>query len=377
MEMSGVVVDKKFLLVMILISVALGGCFSFIYLDLKADFAALRDDYANLSAQIEQLQKLIELSHYNQVINLTAVQIYNWTKPSVVLITAGGKTGSGFVYDTEGHIITNNHVVEGSSTQTVTFSDGTISQAQLIGGDVYSDLAVLKVETLPEQARPLILGNSSQLLVGEPVYAIGNPFGLSGSMTAGIVSQVGRVLKLADFGVPPPMGNYVIADVIQFDAAVNPGNSGGPLLNSLGMVIGVTFAIETAEGTRGFIGIGYAIPSDIMKRVVPSIIDTGGYVHPWIGIEFTEMTPQKAESMNTNYTYGVLIVSVVSDSPAEEAGLQKDDIIIEVDECPVKRSEDLIIYLERYKSPGDLITLKVVRNNKVLDINLTLGERPT
>jgi len=377
MEMSGVVVDKKFLLVMILISVALGGCFSFIYLDLKADFAALRDDYANLSAQIEQLQKLIELSHYNQTINLTAVQIYNWTKPSVVLITAGGKTGSGFVYDNEGHIITNNHVVEGSSTQTVTFSDGTITQAQLIGGDVYSDLAVLKVETLPEQAHPLILGNSSQLLVGEPVYAIGNPFGLSGSMTAGIVSQVGRVLKLADFGVPPPMGNYVIADVIQFDAAVNPGNSGGPLLNSLGMVIGVTFAIETTEGTRGFIGIGYAIPSDIMKRVVPSIIETGEYVHPWIGIEFTEMTPQKAESMNTNYTYGVLIVSVVSSSPAEEAGLQEDDIIIEVDEHTVKRGEDLIIYLERYKSPGDLITLKVVRNNSVLNINLTLGERPT
>jgi len=374
----GIVVDKKFLLVMILVCLALGGGFALIYLDLKKDFKALRENYANLSAQIEQLQGLIEALHYNNIINLTAVQIYNRTKHSVVLITAADKSGSGFVYDVAGHIVTNNHVIDGSSAEiTVTFLDGTVARAQFIGGDVYSDLAVIKVEALSEQAHPLILGNSSQLMVGEPVYAIGNPFGLSSSMTAGIISQTGRILRLGDLGVPPPWGNYSIADVIQFDAAVNPGNSGGPLLNSLGLVVGVTFAIETAEEVRAFVGIGYAVPSDLAKRVVPSIINTGKYSHPWIGIEFSDMTPQKAEAMNTNYTYGVLVVSVRSPSPAKEAGLQKDDIIIGVDGRSVKRGEDLLIYLERYKSPSDKITLKVVRNNKVLDIELTLGERPT
>jgi len=373
----GIVVDRKFLVVMVLVCLALGGGFALIYLDLKADFEALRENYANLSAQIEQLQGLIEALHYNNITNLTAVQIYNRTKHSVVLITAGDKSGSGFVYDVTGRIVTNSHVIDdGSAEITVTFLDGTVARAQFIGGDVYSDLAVIKVEALSEQAHPLILGNSSQLMVGEPVYAIGNPFGLSSSMTAGIISQTGRVLRLGDLGVPPPWGNYSIADVIQFDAAVNPGNSGGPLLNSLGLVVGVTFAIETAEEVRAFIGIGYAVPSDLAKRVVPSLINTGKYPHPWIGIELTDMTPQKAESMNTNYTYGVLVVSVRSESPAE-GRLQKDDIIIGVDGRSVKRSEDLFIYLERYKSPSDKITLKVVRNNKILDIELTLGERPT
>ncbi|MDI6905822.1 MAG: trypsin-like peptidase domain-containing protein [Candidatus Bathyarchaeia archaeon] len=371
-ETSGIAVDKKFLLAMILVCLALSGGFAFIYLDLKADFTALKDDYANLSAQIEQLQGLIETLHHDQIINLTAVQIYNRTKHSVVLITTGDKAGSGFVYSAAeegGYIVTNSHVVDGGSAEiTVTFLDGTVAQAKFIGGDVYSDLAVIKVEELPEQAHPLILGNSSQLMVGEPVYAIGNPFGLSGSMTAGIISQVGRVLSLGELGVPEPWGNYVIADVIQFDAAVNPGNSGGPLLNSLGLVVGVTFAIETAKGVRAFIGIGYAVPSDLVRRVVPSIIETGHYYHPWVGIEY-----------NSSYTGGMLVVSVISGSPAEKAGLQKNDIIIKVDGRPVNRGEDLIIYLERYKSPGDTIILIVVRNKNVLDepIKLTLGKRPT
>lgn len=376
-EMSGISVDKKLLLTLVMVCLALSGGFIFIYSDSRANFATLKDNYENLSAQIEQLQGLIENLHHDQVTNLTAVQIYNRTKHSVVLITAGDKAGSGFVYNAEGHIVTNNHVVEdGSAEITVTFWDGTNAQARFVGGDVYSDLAIVKVEALPELVHPVTLGNSSQLMVGEPVYAIGNPFGLSGSMTAGIISQVGRVLRLADLGVPPPWGNYSIADVIQFDAAVNPGNSGGPLLNSLGSVVGVTFAIETAEGVKGFIGIGYAIPSDIVNRVVPSIRVTGEYHHPWVGIEFIDMTLQDAEDLNTNYTNGMLIVSVISGSPAEDAGLHKNDIIIGVDGRPVKRGEDLIIYLERYKSPRDNIALKVVRNNEVLDLNLTLGERP-
>ena len=379
-----IVVDRKFLLALILVCMVLGGSFAFIYLDLKADFAALKNNYANLSDQIEQLRSTIETLRSNQAANLTAVQIYNQTKFSVVLITnkrndGSVVEGSGFVYDMQGHIVTNNHVVEGEAEIRVTFSDGTVTSAQPIGGDVYSDLAVIKVkaEALPEQAHGLVLGNSSLLMVGEPVYAIGNPLGLSGSMTAGIVSQMGRVLRLGDLGVPPPWGNYSIVDVIQFDAAVNPGNSGGPLLNSWGLVVGVTFAIETAEEVRAFIGIGYAVPSDIVSRAIPSIISTGGYPHPWVGVEVTDMTPEIAEEMHTNYTRGIQVVSVMPGSPAKEAGLQEDDIIIGADGRTINQVDELLIYLERYKSPGENIPLRIVRYNEVIYRNLTLGERPT
>ena len=365
-----IMVDKKFLIGMILICLALGGSFAFIYLDLKADFKALRDDYATLSNQMQQLQNLTESLHHAQVLNLTAVQIYNQTKYSVVLIIcalANGSIveGSGFVYDLAGHIITNNHVVEGAASITVAFFNGTTAQAQVIGRDVYSDLAVIEADSLPEQCNALILGDSTQLSVGEPVYAIGNPFGLRSSMTSGIVSQVSRVLKLSDFGVPPPQGNYSIADVIQIDAAINPGNSGGPLLNSLGFVVGVTFAIETGGEIRAFVGVGYAIPSVLVKRVADSIITTGHYIHPYIGIEY-----------NPNYVGGLLISSVLSGGPADNAGLQSNDILTEVDGQPVTRAEDLIVYIERCKSPNDEISLKVRRGSDVLEKQLTLGERP-
>jgi len=322
---------------------------------------------------MEQLQGLIETLHYNQTVSLPAVQIYNRTKNSVVLITAGTKSGSGFVYyagEEAGYIVTNNHVVDNNAEIDVTFFvDGRpmVVPAKIKGKDVYSDLAVLKVDTLPEQVNPLIVGDSTQLMVGEPVYAIGNPFGLEGSITSGIVSQVGRVLRLGDLGVPEPWGSYVIADVIQFDAAVNPGNSGGPLLNGFGEVIGVTFAIETAEEVRAFIGIGYAIPSVIMKRVVDSIILKGEYVHPWMGIAY-----------DSRYVDGLLIIDINVGGPAYNADLQINDIIVKVDELPVYRAEDLIIYLERYKSPDDTILLEVVRDGEILDepIEFTLGSRP-
>jgi S1-C subfamily serine protease len=226
---------------------------------------------------------------------------------------------------------------------------------------------VLKVDesVLPKEAHPLLLGNSTQLMVGEPVYAIGNPFGLSGSMTAGIVSQVSRVLRLGDLGVPEPWGSYSISDVIQFDAAVNPGNSGGPLLNSLGFVVGITFAIETAGNVSGFIGIGYAVPESLISRVVPSIITTGHYTHPWLGLAY-----------DSSYIGGMRIVAINASGPADQAGLQVNDIITEVDGLAAKRAEDLVIYLERYKSPGEKIILKVVRGDVTQPlIELTLGER--
>ncbi|RLI22437.1 trypsin [Candidatus Bathyarchaeota archaeon] len=368
-----VVVDRKPLYVMALVLVVLAGFLAYIYVDyvhLKSEYGDLLGRYDTLSSNIDSLQSIIESLYYNKVVsNLTAVKIYNESKYSIVLITCivngGERLGSGFVYRSDGYIITNNHVVEDASSITVTFLDGTVTDAYIVGRDVYSDLAVIKVNNMPEEAHPLILGNSSLLKVGEPVYAIGNPFGLSGSMTAGIVSQVGRVLRLSDFGIPPPQGNYVIADVVQFDAAVNPGNSGGPLLNSLGEVIGVTFAIETGGEVNAFIGIGYAISSDIVKRVVPDLIEKGHYDHPWMGIAY-----------KSNYVGGVYIVSVQPGSPAESAGLQEGDIITMVDGHTIRFADDLVTYLEKYKSPGDTILLTVLRDTATLEIELTLGVRP-
>lgn len=361
----------KLVLVSILICLMLVGASALMYNDLRTELVSLRNSNANLSSQIEQLQTLIEDLHVNQTSGLTAIQIYNRTKNSVVLIVndlgdGSVAEGSGFVYDFQGHIVTNNHVVDGTISLTVTFFDGTTESAQIVGSDVYSDLAVIKVAELPAQSQPISIGNSTQLLVGEPVYAIGNPFGLSSSMTSGIVSQLGRVIKLSDLGAPAPWGNYSIADLIQFDAAVNPGNSGGPLLNNFGYVIGVTFAIETGDsGLTGFIGIGYAVPSVLMMRVVPALISTGHYYHPWIGIEYDRY-----------YTGGMYIVSVIHSGPAEAAGLQANDIIKEVDGHQIDSGAELIIYLERCKSPGDIIQLKVSRGNTSLNMSLTLGQRP-
>lgn len=366
-----ITIDKKFILALFLVAVALGGGFALVYLDVKTDLNALKDDYANVASQLEELQGLIEQLHHVRSFNLTAVQIYNRTRNSVVLVKAGSKSGSGFVYYAglgNGYIVTNHHVVDSENEITVTFfieGKPILISATVKGKDIYSDLAVLEVNGLPDKAKPLIAGKSELLLVGEPVYAIGNPFGLEGSMTAGIVSQVGRVLRLGDLGVPNPWGNYAIVDVIQFDAAINPGNSGGPLLNSLGEVVGVTFAIETAEEIAAFIGIGYAIPSIIMKRVANAIIEKGSYEHPWIGVTY-----------NSSYIGGLYIHDVNASGPAYEAGLKPGDIIVEVDNRTVNRAEDVIIYLERYKSPGETIHLKVVRRNETFEVNLTLGKRP-
>ncbi|MCS7124934.1 MAG: trypsin-like peptidase domain-containing protein [Candidatus Bathyarchaeota archaeon] len=365
-------IDKKFIVALILVAVALGCGFSAVYWDLKTTLNTLQDKYASVSTQLETLEGLIEQLHYIQKLNLTAVQIYNKTRNSVVLVIAGSKSGSGFVYRVEangkGYLITNYHVVEGSESnvKVTFFIDGKPIQvaATVRGKDIYSDLAVLEVHGLPAEAKPLSVGDSTRLFVGEPVYAIGNPFGLEGSMTSGIVSQLGRVLRLSDLGVPEPWGKYSIVDIIQFDAAVNPGNSGGPLLNSIGQVVGVTFAIETTEEVKAFIGIGYAIPSIIMKRVADSIIARGKYEHPWMGIAY-----------NASHIGGLLIVDVDSTGPSF-GKLKPGDVIVAVDNRTINRAEDMIIYLERYKSPGDTVSLKVMRDNKLELVAVTLGKRP-
>jgi len=223
------------------------------------------------------------------------------------------------------------------------------------------------VSKLPAQSHPLLIRNSIQLMVGEPVYAIGNPFLLSSSMTSGIVSQLGRVLQLSSLGVPAPEGNYSIVDVIQIDAPINPGNSGGPLLDSSGFVIGVTFAIETGNtGATGFIGIGYAVPSMLILRVIPALKSFGHYYHPYVGIEY-----------NSTYTDGVHVGGITAGGPADKAGLKVGDVIKKVDNVQVNRGDDFVIYLERYKSPDDPISLTIDRGGSTITKMLTLGIRQT
>jgi S1-C subfamily serine protease len=363
--------DMRIIAALVVACVLLGGAVAAVYVDLKADLTSLKNDNANLSNEVNQLQSLLQQSNVNQTINLTAVQIYNQTMPSVVLIEneqTGGTTaqGTGFVYDTQGDIITNNHVVQNAATLTVTFFDGSSETAQIKGTDIYSDLALVKVDIMPTRSKPLLIRNSTSLMVGELVFAIGNPFGLSSSMTSGIVSQLGRVLRLSDFGVPPPQGNYSIVDVVQFDAAVNPGNSGGPLLDGSGFVVGVTFAIETGNtGVNTFIGIAYAVPSVLVLRVIPALKTTGHYDHPYVGIEY-----------DARYTDGVHVVSVVQGGPADNAGVKAGDVIKQVDGIQTNRGDDLLIYLERYKSPGDVISLTINRGGSTLPPKtLTLGSR--
>jgi S1-C subfamily serine protease len=394
------IVDKeifgwKIIAVTVICIALLAGSFVYAYFDLNSNYHRLMNELENNKAMLEALERLVkELSRANTSEGLEAEQIYNMTKDSVVLISnrqfVGGTlrtvgTGSGFVYrvrENIAYVVTNNHVIENAVEVRVTFLDGTTFTTHLKWGDVYTDLAVIEIFNIPEtmNLKPLLIGNSTELKVGETVYAIGNPFGLEGSMTQGIVSQLGRSL--------PTATGYSIVDVIQFDAAVNPGNSGGPLLNSLGMVVGVTTAIETETG--GFMGIGYAVSSELLERVVPSLIENGYYKHPWVGIEGVDMNIDIAREMETDYTYGFLVIRVIENSPAEEAGLQGGtrsvwiegqeiiiggDIIIGVDNRTVRKADDILTYLERYKSPGDKIVLTIVRNNEVITVDLTLGVR--
>jgi S1-C subfamily serine protease len=361
----------------------------------SADLNALNTELDNLrfqlnSAQLEinDLKDQIKVVEYgNQTDSLILTQLYNMTRRSVVLIsvttpTASG-TGSGFVYDTQGRIITNNHVVESATSIQVTFLDGTQLPATLLGTDPYSDMAVIQVDAPSSLLNPVKMGNSSNLLVGMYVVAIGNPFGLANTMTLGIVSATGRTMEAP--------GRYVIVDVIQTDAAINPGNSGGPLLNLNGEVIGMNTAI--LSNTGDFAGIGFAIPSDTIKREAGGLIQEGKYDHPLIGISGVDMSSGIAEAMNLDSdTKGTLVVSVTSNGPAEAAGLKGGnrqvtvngqtvsvggDVIIGADGKTLNTFYDLMFYVDRNKHPGDIVKLTVIRGGSVMGVDLTLGSRPT
>jgi S1-C subfamily serine protease len=334
------------------------------------------------STEIQDLQNQLEIVDAIGNSGVTPwPTIYNQLKDSVVLIQTDLGLGSGFVYDKQGHIVTNHHVIEDAETIQVTFLDGNITSATVVGMDIYSDLAVIKVDPKAATLNPVVLGSSSDLAVGEPVAAMGNPFGLSDTLTVGIVSSLQRTLDAT--------GGYVIIDIIQIDAAVNPGNSGGPLVNIKGQVVGLNSAIQSETGT--FTGIGFAIPSDTVKREIDDLIENGEYSHPWLGISAFEVNIALADAIGLEKPQGLLVVNVTSGSPADKAGLRGGsevtiidglefnlggDVITEVDGVPVITMADLAVYLERNTKPGDSIELGVIRDGQQLMLMVKLGERP-
>lgn len=322
---------------------------------------------------------------------LTLVQIFEQSEDSVVRVnidrleseelTSNG-LGSGFVYDAQGYIITNHHVIDDAEKIVVSFPDEHSYNAELVGTDPYTDIAVLKIDAGAYPLHPLSLGDSSKLKVGEQIAAIGNPFGLTGSMTSGIISQIGRVL-------PSQASDFSIPDVIQTDAAINPGNSGGPLINMKGEVVGINTAIQSFTGE--FAGVGFAIPSDTAKKIVPILIENGKYNHPWIGIIGRDIDPDFAEILGLDEARGVFIESVVEESPAGIAGLlgptgtievdgreysTGGDIILKVDDKEIRKIHEILIHLQREKAVGDQLELEILRNGNMTTITIILEERP-
>ena len=324
---------------------------------------------------------------------LTLPDLFDKAGPSVVQVSASndaseqGKLGSGFVYDDNGHIVTNLHVASGSNQLDVTFADGTIYRATILGSDPYTDLAVLYIKDAPkEKLVPLPLADSTKIRVGEQVAAIGNPFGLSSSMTAGIVSGVGRLIPSQDSGPLP----FFIPDIIQTDAPINPGNSGGPLLNMRSQVIGINTAIRSTTGE--FAGIGFAVPSNTISKIVPSLIQTGKFQHPWVGISGADMTPGLASALKLQEPRGVLVVEVIGGSPAEKAGIKAGstptrvdgqtiplggDIVLELDGHQIRKVDDILVYLQREKTVGDNMDLTVLSEGQLQHIQVRLDPRPS
>ncbi len=346
-------------------------------------------------------------------IEATLEQIYAQVNPSVVAIEVTEKAGnsqprfqffngpqdlpqapaqqalgSGFVWDSEGHIVTNNHVVDGASRVLVIFSDGSIVKATVVGADPDSDLAVVKVDVPAGQLHPVQMADSTQAKVGQLAVAIGNPFGEQNTMTVGFVSALARSLPVENGATLS--GSYTIPDIIQTDAPINPGNSGGVLVNNQGQVLGVTAAIESP--VRASVGIGFAIPSTIVQKVVPELIKNGHFDHSWLGISGTTLTPDLATAMNLkNDQRGALVIDVTSDGPAEKAGVKGStqettingntahiggDVITAIDNQPVKTFDDLVAYLASSTEVNQQVTLTLLRDGQQQTVNVTLAARP-
>ena len=335
-----------------------------------------------IEKKVEAIAEIMETD-----IEFSLAEIFGMSEESVVQVNvlrgdSEGGVGSGFVYSEQGHIITNQHVVKNEDRVTVTFLDGESYIADVIGRDADLDIAVIKVESFNlTKMKPMLIGDSSTLNVGEKIIAIGNPFGLSGSMTSGIISQIGRLL--------PQDTGYSIPDVIQTDAAINPGNSGGPLINMKGEVVGINTAIQSTTGE--FTGVGFAVPSNTLKKVVPVLIGEGEFHHPWMGISGTDVDPELAKFRGLESSKGFVVVSVIDGSPAEKAGMKgvsqtseidgrefpvNGDIIIEIDGKTVRKISDILIHLQREKHVGDEMIITVLRTGITIDLTMVLEERP-
>ena len=352
------------------------------------DISEVVDKVEAIEKKIEAIEKKIEaiVEMVEVDVEFSLAEIFGIAEESVVQVNVlrgnDGGIGSGFVYSNEGYIITNQHVVKDSTKVTVTFLDGESYIGDVVGKDRDLDIAVVKVNASNSTyLQPLIIGDSSKLAVGEKIVAIGNPFGLSGSMTSGIVSQIGRVL--------PQDTGYSIPNVIQTDAAINPGNSGGPLFNMKGEVVGINTAIQSATGE--FTGVGFAVPSNTVKKVVPVLIKDGEFKHPWMGISGTDVDPELAEMRGLKSSKGFVVISVIEGSPAEKAGMkgvtqtrEKDgrefpvdgDIIVAIDGKTVRKISDILIHLQREKTIGDEMILTVLRTGVSFDLTMILEERP-
>jgi len=319
--------------------------------------------------------------------HLDSATIYAHASKGVVTVRGvsdnSSVLGTGFViyYAGSNYIVTNFHVVDGYVNPTVTFSDGNAYVSKVVGSDGYSDLAIVSVSSPASEFHPLQLGSSSNLEIGETVVAIGNPYGLSNTITVGIVSQTGRSIQTGT------LGNFAIANTIQFSAPVNPGNSGGPLINSVGMVVGITAASVTSGQ-----GLSFAIPSDTISRELPALVSNGKYdKHPYLGLQLVDMNYELSHAMNTNVTSGVLIVNTVAGGPASNAGLRGGtqrviidrqrftiggDIITSLNGHKIVNYDSLSSYLEDNAVSGQKIQVGIIRQGTVMVVQVELGTRP-
>jgi S1-C subfamily serine protease len=379
-----------------IVLIGIGGLLFWGLTQLESDSSPAEDALATAESNLNIDSSSLVFSPREQLV----IDLYARISPSVVNITTTTirgslfrretqeGSGSGFVLDKSGHIVTNYHVIESASEIVVTFHDNRSSIGEVIGIDPNVDLAILRVKRPESELIPVVLGSSSDLVPGQSVIAIGNPFGLQQTITTGVVSALNRTLKSqAD-------DDREIYNVIQTDAAINPGNSGGPLLDSSGRVIGVNTAIFSPGG--GSVGVGFAIPVDTIVRVAPSLIEFGRYAHPWIGIDGRPLTPEIRQAyLDVGYDFGVdtgvAVERVYVNSPAAEAGIRKPngvlqigsdsyaigyDVITGIDGNKLSSIESLTYYLETKKSAGDQIQLTVMRDGEELNFDITLGERP-
>lgn len=351
--------------------------------------------FSSVFFQVEKLEIFAQTENENNSSIVSFNQIFKDVQGSVVQITRENPSaspdspgdenvtslGSGFVFDKEGRIITNHHVVRDSKNVDVTFIDGNRYVASVIGSDPFNDIAVIDIsQNISGQLSPLTLGNSSAVEIGDQVIAIGNPYGLAGSMSVGIVSQKGRLISTEG-------SQFSIPSVIQTDALINPGNSGGPLLSIGEEVIGMNTAGVLSD-SGSFSGIGLAVPSNTISKIVPVLISKGNYTHPWLGISASTLTSKLTENFeNLSRDFkGVYVDSIIKDGPADNAGLRGstidqygdkhgNDVITAVDNHNVTYMEDLVSYIDENKQPGEKLNLTVIRNQTYLDLNVLLGDR--